>query len=1520
MGRACKCCEGECQADKFYFQLDRYAPSIRSLFEKKEDFYEVVFRQDIGPEGIKPRKLIDLSTFETGYDESLFVANTYRTEKISDEVFLKNNKNHVRRIFKKTTIVRKLVLEFSVEDVFDWEKQNLNFQDYINEISLRLGTGNKGITSRNPLSMDGSNEWKSNNNYSKLSGSVKNKDLPVNFRQFDSLVDFDNFITEFTDDDEYQYIDIYSKIHKENAKFIFLFEPIDEELVDEYLDNAEESVIGSLVKLGDWTNDNLENKFKNIVWLELYRIIRSDLSFGVSNEPSGNYETLRNRWEENIQYDWHTCFERVAEGEYVSTCKYTDSFFNFEVFDFNYFKEGSKLEIEFFKPKTDNTKKGARVSEAKFIYELVNVGNIIQEYEYHPVYFRMNPDPENLPCNLELVGEAPDYSGCDYTYKAKDKEKYEWNLRYSATDSQDRTQQIIMAKYSNPCDSFATIRFPGRVSSCTNSFFRLRCEFTEIEELATDVGLVFVRDCVIETTRGFYKEGDYTHRYEARYPIHGEFDPLNIKIKFTDHQYYPEVIHVEEIYNTRTKNNPNCPTIECLGGPAILEWSLHDESFVSEGVTIDLTEHHLSIYGIEEVDGVKCRTKIIAVKEEIYPIDFVKITDKELSTVYAVLIPSSEFFYEVGYHLFDQFQSTYRASVQSPYYTDSLIEDFDVLSWRDGVANNQTTSFFILDPYFQMDQTIFYGGGEAGGMGRPGNLNSSSVCVNAVYRDYKNFSTTRSDFTFGDVSVAVGGGYVEQELGPQEFYSYEGYVAGVPPTVLKGAINDKILAQSTYAVEDKPPSPVGITNHRGSTAHEIVVVDEPFVFYQDFSFWTAPYYGDIVEMVLGYDRKDKIDGNNYITGEGIRFRAQEAFLKTGSGKTSFSTVDPLYQYYVPIIVQDKQLDEDQVAEIAGYLTDFDYWYKIEGTFFIEDPEGEDLSDDGEGNIIIGRYVTDKWFFIDGSGNINGPLNNSGFTETLPDFAVYDKVEVVWEGVDTNSVYFVDDLESEYNRYPIYYLKAGESGGAISLYSFSEIYTEGCVTTEYYEITDRIYDDYFIPESVIMDCWTPRIDVYMPKHHKNFYSEFNCDFPVTIDPQLIMTGHGAEPPEVTGSFRTVSGTIDSLTEPGSPFKHRVTVFSGNWYDYDFYKDSGLDDVLCLYSNPCAIILGTQARRCSSKQTVYLEPGEIFEYEFSVPSFGINIPKSFDYTYNQGEIVSSHITARTQQNGITMPVSKITQVYKKTVPRFNCNNLPTINFTGDDLLFADSIDGFQPEIDDFFGIPFARGVLTNVLNVFSPYSDWHLGIYGSSEGETFIFSAYVPPVSVVTNIDSYQSKRLGFSWDTGREYDSSGMFLENTFFDKLERILSSVQWNILEYAPCSSDRKRRLSGNISRSTIPGGYGSIREREEVEIQASFQGDTYGYDFTYWRAYDAYNSLLDEYNLTGSPRSIPVFQYLLATYQSGVDICSFDRVIMSGQEFLHPQDWSTNYSCPAYRPSIILPDSLLDENCSEYQSSGNP
>ena len=980
MGRACRCCGSECKIEDFYFFVDRYKENHVSVFTKTEELYEIIYEESLGVESGNPKK-ISTETIN-GTDDSFFVVNTYRTEVESSERFTDNGKIFRREIQKKTTITRRMAVEYSVDDVFDWgDSSPIDGESFIKEISLRLGVYFSGA-------FDDSDKWESKTRYAKISGILENKPLPNGLGMFNSYVRDSSPITEIQNPQALNTIDIKDIITKRNAKFLFLIEPLDVETKDGFLDEEEESETGSSIEIGNWGRYAQES----ITWLELYRKRKEALN--------NSYSTWTNGWPSNITQDWHTCFDRTANAEYVSSCLYmdvqilTDNFLDFDYFEGKTIssseERSGKLEVEIFKPKTDNTKQGAAKTYFKDLFELSYDRDYVDSF-----VSGYNCDSEDGSYNLadlpfgldeqDLIDPPPatiDPTSCssDFNPVIKYNDGEVWRWKYS--------DYIMREVVKN--------------STGINSFFS---GFSGVDFPIDEWGSLdnfFIRDCMIESPKAFI-DGDYK-KYYSRPPHRNEVLPSSFRFKLIDFPYYPEVLTIRDIKNPRTLNNKECPLNECIAGPTFAEWDLLSESYPDLG---DSTDHSLAYYG--DAPSVStgiaaagsCTTSIISVYEPpkaggSYQIAYTVGKNE------ARYEPSTSIVYSIGGE----------SSYGTAFFNPNLNPDNTPPLYNNS-GTSPVGSAVVVDRGFTCGKPFLpeAGGGFTGGM-----ISYSGSCprgcgfLSFIARAKADVVGYGGGDVFSTHQAAKNDGPVQNAYPPCQVVDVS-YDAGYHGTAVFDSIaTDNWTLASVENIENWE-----VDNPTYASKYDITTVNEPYR--RNFNEFNASNKDGITDVVLGgspviFEHADSFEEyifevDSYSAGDGIRFRISDSFFDGSDTVSSYGDFDILYQQWVPIINQNEQLSEDDIDEIAGYITDFKYWYGLKGDVFVEEENGEEIRIIND-QIVVGTVYKNPYFFIDGAGNVSAPQNQLGFVPTAPDLAVYVYVTLDYYGFSAPQGYYPGD--------------------------------------------------------------------------------------------------------------------------------------------------------------------------------------------------------------------------------------------------------------------------------------------------------------------------------------------------------------------------------------------------------------------------------------------------------------------------------------------------------------------------------
>lgn len=366
-----RCCCNKCETESYYFNIDRYAPSVYSLTRTRIDTYEVI--RDPNRFGVILSISDPISTEENFQKGSSYnIEHYYYTEKASTEYPVVNGQQRIKEIWKKYTIQTRVILSFNHNDIYDWS------EDLYYDINLRLGAFWKPP--------NGSATGYVNPPQVKISGALSDINLPNSFSQWDELTSSASFNETI----------LYSSIlgfdavsfsvsdhhPKQNSTVSYLFSPsIDQEdFFDHFLDGKyleTRTNFFEFFNLGSWQL-LINSEVSNTVWLEIIRPPIKENNVLESAKEEFKQQTVQEwieGWRNNITYNWHDDWDRVdTMFDFVSKKSFKDFTFDFltsidEDFYVNddedanqgdFFQNGGQFGIEIFKPKTDNTKKGIK--------------------------------------------------------------------------------------------------------------------------------------------------------------------------------------------------------------------------------------------------------------------------------------------------------------------------------------------------------------------------------------------------------------------------------------------------------------------------------------------------------------------------------------------------------------------------------------------------------------------------------------------------------------------------------------------------------------------------------------------------------------------------------------------------------------------------------------------------------------------------------------------------------------------------------------------------------------------------------------------------------------------------------------------------------------------------------------------------------------------------------------------------------------------------------------------------------
>ena len=1037
MGRACKCC-GDCRADSFYFLADRYRPNVRCFFEITQQQYKVVY--DDGK--FRSSKKISKTKFvSSGYDEELIVCNAYSKDLLSSKKENVFGKERITSVWLKTSIIRRLALEFPVDDIYD-------FDDNIQNINLRLGND-----------IDPDSDFKNfvgfNKYRLKVHGALLDKGLPNSKKLFDRYLDDMNQIADNTKIEQSNAVDVEAETPKSAGSMMFFLTPLyDKEVVDPILDNEDPLIFegATFAQIGKWAGTDINN----IVWLEFFR-----------NNRHKTIDEWINQYVENIEYDWHNCFYRPQNREYISNCRFLNNEFNMtEFLDFDYFKRGGQIELEIFKSKTDNTKVGARQTYFKEIFGLYAQGfhkqYVQAEYIRGPRRTLSNKpgqpnDGASDFCTKDFVldqNALDELKKCFIINKSAvesynpvlevPNDDWFWNI-----DESDYIHEIIAkpdaykdlackGKYSgdNELDPYLwhlaygdyvmskwTSNYPNLFDPPADGAFHQKQFFTGYYSGITERGVsnldyIDFFECVILTPSAAQKQSDIVNvdpydAYYERVPFYArdilsagkhikgkdkedlKFKPANFRFQLLSNvKYYPGVIEVLDVKNTEIGVNLECTGDDCPGGPGLPEWRLIQHEFDDVGEPEDLLriEHNNS----------SCTTVIQSDKLSQKFGGKLTISDSQGVNV-AYYEPSVDTIFHINNERIAPAFGGVRPTTDDEFKFELFRPKYSDYS---GVRCPASCG----SPYFARMDFLFHNPEFSANYG---SLDSYLRCFNngtkVQYNSFVDVDGYRITQGIGSIAPAISFlGITQQYISSND----PGYTAAHPDWFYS------YDAWEFTVVETEPFEPDNTYEWR----HEIEVKNEPFVQSLDFGVFRSNLPTKHRELILGIvneivddeftfvEKYEFENVGNYLPGMGIRFRLRDgtftfdSFFDCVGRKSEVNDFNILYQQWVPVLKLDNPfaidslVTQQQAEETAAYITDFDYWYKVDG--FVVDENGtstEKLIDPNDGQVKDFKGFRNPYYFIDGAGNLNGPFTSSGFTATKPNLAIYDDVTIRVDG-------------------------------------------------------------------------------------------------------------------------------------------------------------------------------------------------------------------------------------------------------------------------------------------------------------------------------------------------------------------------------------------------------------------------------------------------------------------------------------------------------------------------------------------
>lgn len=1486
MGRSCDCCRDECLSYEHTFSYDRYKGRYVSFYDAKEEVYEVTYKQqpNYTYEKFSSNRIDELTKAEAGEDQVFAVCNVfynarYQDDNLEDFYYNKEEKDEsgedvVNRYrveyWKKTTVVRKTAIEYTVDDVFDWDK------DFIKDIQLYLFgetyTKDAGLVYIYDdfflgLAGDGIED-----KY-KISGVITNKIIPRTLNEFEEYLEDTDFMLE----SNLKSPKITDYLPRKNDTFLFLLEVPEIELKDSITDPVEEQdenfagptdVPGAAVIFGliyDGPADGTQST--DISFLHLQR-----------NGTAAGFNP-------GNRSDWHDDFTRVAEGEYVSKRPLLNQSINFTPANSPYFWRGGKLKVEIFKEKSDNTKDGfeetyfdetfsfqpdrLNIIEKEALYsqcsydedynrysDVLQLTNPIddlqkdfydveQEAPYSPDPFDDPPNGKYWVHKLIPKEEIQSKEGHDNAKKIYDRNReladslelpdplysrnnspyprYVWSAKYG-----DRTMFEALSTYANSSEIISDdpITVPYGDENRFDVFFN---EYQDDHNWRISF---IVWDCVIETP-GSYDFSAGVKSYYSRVPYYGEYKPSKIKITMLDIDNYGMGVSVQELYNPYSKTTVGCPDVSCQLGPNVPDWQIITEEFEGLGspTTHTLVEHKSD-----------CSSKLTSVKA----------TPLVGSVTYSIS-------HQIKYGVYEPSETTlYRLQAEILNDANELYPNTDGW-WRCEDGDFATVEFASFDI---ASDRINYGPIDSYGFSQDRYDSTQSCC------GLKSFQISDGYF----ISASFGNHYESNNIYRSDCMSYVAGYAGEYDTRFVEDIAFTHDLEVFFVADPYVEAPIDNTF---ASTHNIYTRLEPFT-HGEFSSFDRGELG-VTDLVLDTDFfKDENDNPTrttlrfasfvkdendepltptYIPGNGLRFRTNDlSYCEKYRSKKDF---DILSQEVIPLIVTDIQknsydmtlrtktgaiinLEQDDINEIVGYLRDkpdLKYQYKIEGIWFVENEEGEEFKEiDGES--VRGDSFTDPVFCIDSNGNIEGPLHQSFELEKIDDIAVYDEVSIIKDGLGADTLFHpfagvgpfgecsygsIEDaqIQLEGSQREFAALCLDYRGGTSYIMGKKELYNDDSII-EYLHFQDspNTFGSNHFP--------TPG------KRYKTTRDEIDAGFPLVELPETIITDNFIVCPDRT---KVEHYTLETSEDTGCiSSKHIKTTTKFDGYYAESPEEIGYP------------INVTVEPPSSLGATVYYSFGHLGGYLLNIKNAqgGLNFSddafntsgygsymlepgKKWDNSYNLISSKKYTENATTEWRDFPISQSTIRLLYKKTVKSDSCGRYLLLDFSSEDLV------GYCEDDDDVVHFDYVQTTATQAHLNRDEYIRWFEFRYASAADE------YLQELSSLLNSVDYEYTRYTrgygpFTATRGIDFDNFQAHIygvDYTFKDAEIEINNYVKHlDAFTPGPTTSifpDRPTNFSHVLAASQlgldVGGDYGGYLQRFGRGIGiARYPDDAYG------------------------------------------------------------------------------------------------
>ena len=624
MGTPCRCCgKVVCTSEEIRFDHDRYNYNGSMAFIH---LTQIISHSVDGGEYQKQ------SEEEYFFQDEEPIACNFTVEK--EEALDVSSGSPPITVKTETSIVRRFVLKYSIDDVFDWGEVNRKEHAFINSIYIRGGESPSSFSRTaptGPVEVPGIGTGFGVGAEGELYiASGERIDFPQSMRDWLNLA---------------RGKPSYEFDHDDQDEIFINLEDIDEN--NDYYVLVECPELDTMVKWGDWFGGEVTDR----AFIELRRITDVE-TCTIGEYPTFEVITLPALQDHSISKkedldDWHTMFSRGSDGTYISNNKYMDKELNFGDFfksDFSskFFLFCGELQLGVMNPnggqyldllyKIEYDREAVYVEDVDFPEcQSYYGGGTSQpsngEITKDSVTAEIT-DPLNTSEKIEItkskseLGEAPteisasngDYIHASYEFTPP----YNNNIhrfKYNVVGGEDRfdgddyiltemitnyrdCKNIKFRKINNYGiweDNDPTDKSPPRCPvaldyvSYENNYFvgGMSGGSVPLKDSLKGVGGIinglFIRPCVIESSKALLlSEGSDRRIYDtdiARVynyvPHYGEYEPSRIRFIIRNHEFYPYKLKLNDI-------NDACPK-ECVPTEHAPEWQLLSSSFACAG-------------------------------------------------------------------------------------------------------------------------------------------------------------------------------------------------------------------------------------------------------------------------------------------------------------------------------------------------------------------------------------------------------------------------------------------------------------------------------------------------------------------------------------------------------------------------------------------------------------------------------------------------------------------------------------------------------------------------------------------------------------------------------------------------------------------------------------------------------------------------------------------------------------------------------------------------------------------------